>query len=109
MSNRLLDLSKYQSDPARIFAGRDRGASVRDAAQIADFEKSKDDVLEVHVPEGTFAVTSSFFLALFGETIRKLGANGFRDRVKFTGKSIEKVVDQAIWEALEALKPFSLA
>jgi hypothetical protein len=109
MSNRLLDLTNYQSDSARIFAGRDRGASVRDAAQIADFEKSKSDTLEVRVPDGTFAVTSSFFLALFGETIRRLGEEAFRARVQFTGRPIGRVVDQAIWEALEAAKPFKLA
>lgn len=109
MSLRLLDLAKYQSEGAKIFAGRDRGAFVRSASGIAEFEKSHDDELEVRVPEETYAVTSSFFLALFGATIRTLGEEEFRRRVKFTGRPLEHLVDQSIWEALEATKPFKLA
>lgn len=108
MSHRSLDLSEYKSDGARIFAGRERGAHVRDAAAIVEFEKS-DDLLDVIIPDDTYAVTSSFFLALFGETIRRLGESEFRRRVVFSGKVIPRVIDQAIWEALEATKPFSLA
>jgi len=109
MSQRLLDLANYQSGGAKIFAGRDRGAFVRSAAALAEFEKSADDVLEVRVPDETYAVTSSFFLALFGATIRALGEAEFRRRVHFTGRPVERLVDQSIWEALEAQKPFSLA
>lgn len=107
MSIRILDLADYQSDGAKIFAGRPRGSAVRNAAQIASFSDSKDD-LEVRVPDGTYAVTSSFFLSLFGQTIRDLGAEEFRRRVRFTGKDISRVVEQSIWEAVEAAKPFVL-
>src|ERR1035437_8781530 len=109
MSVRSVDLAKYQSGGARIFAGRDRGAFVRDAAALVEFERNKEDILEVLIPTETYAVTSSFFLGLFGETIRALGADEFRRRVRFVGKPITRVVEQAIWEAIEATKPFSLA
>jgi hypothetical protein len=108
MSLRNLDLRKYQSSDSKVFAGRERGAFVRDAAQLSDFERSSDD-LEVHVPEATYAISSSFFLALFGETIRQLGGQAFRRRVHFRGKDISSLVEQAIWEAEQAGKPFSLS
>lgn len=105
MAIKRLDLAEYQSEGAKIFAGRQRGSFVRNAAQIASLSDSKDE-LEVLVPEGTYVVTSSFFLALFGQTIRDLGAEEFRRRVHFSGRNIARVVEQSIYEAIEAAKPF---
>lgn len=109
MSRQLqVDLDTYRAPGVQIWAGRERGLNVRNAANIAEIERS-DAELTIHVPEDAFAVTSSFLLAFLGDTIRALGETEFRRRVHFTGRNISRVVEQAIVEAQDAVKPFSLA
>lgn len=110
---RTLDLAQYRTPGSRVFAGRDRGAHVRDAAGVAEFErdferKPADAVLVVKVPEDTLAISSSFLLALFGDTIRRLNAENFRSHVRFEGKLFPRLVDQAVSEALAAEQPLEL-
>jgi hypothetical protein len=104
----ILDLADFQPEGSKIFAGREAGSRVRHEARIPTWEKGPDE-LEVRIPAQTYTVSSSFFLALFGETIRNLTPDVFRRRVIFVGQDISAVVEQAIWEATEAAKPFSLS
>lgn len=93
-----VDLGNYQDKSVRVFAGRDRGAEVRKAAKLDDLDKSPESV-EVHVPEETFAVNSSFFLAMFGPSIRFL-KEAFQKKYRFTGKNISETVESGIKDAL---------
>jgi hypothetical protein len=94
-----IDLGRFQEAQVRVFAGRDRGKEVRRATRLDDLDHSNETV-EVHVPENTFAVNSSFFLAMFGDSIRYLKEDGFRGKYQFTGKDISRTIDSAIKDAL---------
>ena len=101
-----IDLNDYRSAGSRVFAGRDRGRKVREAARLDDHDK-KRDVIEVRVPEDVFSINSSFFLGMFGPSIRTLGEDGFQKRYKFTGKDIGRVIRDGIDEALRTGSPLT--
>ncbi|MGH7584002.1 MAG: hypothetical protein ACREL5_12330 [Gemmatimonadales bacterium] len=101
---RTIDLAHYNSSGIRVYAGRDRGEAVRAKAKLDEADDSPDTV-EVKVPDDIFSITSSFFLGMFGKSIRKLGESEFRQRYRFTGPSIGEVVEDAIHEALRTSSP----
>lgn len=103
-SEQIVDLEKYRSSGARVFAGRDRGREVRKKAGLDRLDAS-EDIVWVDVPEDTFSINSSFFLGLFGDSIRRLGATDFRRKYQFRGKSIVRLVESGIAEALNRESP----
>ena len=105
MMTHRIDLALYRTPGVRVFAGRDRGREVRAAAELDRLDQSSDTV-EIVVPGDVFSVNSSFFLAMFGPSIRHLREPGFRHKYRFTGKTIDRVVDDGIREALATDGPF---
>ena len=95
----IVDLANYQEPGVKVYAGRGRGTSVRKAANLDELDRSSEPV-EVRVPPETFALNSSFFLAMFGDSIRALKADGFRKKYRFTGKDIKETVESGIKDAL---------
>jgi hypothetical protein len=57
-----------------LYAGRDRGELAREKLQLDALDK-KDTEVDVSVPEHTYTVTSSFFLGLFGDSVRAAGSS----------------------------------
>jgi hypothetical protein len=100
-----IDLSAYRTPGVRVFAGRERGREVRLAAELDRLDQLPD-VVEIVVPEDVFSVNSSFFLAMFGPSIRTLGEAGFRRKFTFSGKSVDRVLNDSIREALATEGPF---
>ena len=100
----LVDLSNYRLPHGRVFAGRDRGRRARGRAKLDQHDREGRRV-EVHVPEDTFSVTSSFFLAMFAPSIQALGNHLFRDRYRFTGWDASELLEQGIREALDRTSP----
>ena len=97
-----IDLSRFRKpQTARIFAGRPRGEAVRDDVHLAQLI-ADDQVEEINVivPVDIFQITSSFFLGMFGDAIRALGADAFRRRFRFQGKDIQDVIEEGIADAL---------
>src|SRR5438445_13599666 len=101
---KIIDLANYRTPDVRVFAGRDRGAKVREAATVDQFDSADEDV-EVRVPEDVFSINSSFFLGMFGPSIRLLKEEEFRRRYRFVGKNIQRVIDECIKEALRTGSP----
>ena len=99
-----VDLGNYRSPDGRVFAGRDRGRRARKRARLDEHDRHGRRV-EVHVPEDIFSVTSSFFLAMFGPSIRHHKAARFRELYSFTGWDVTEVLDQGIREALDRKSP----
>lgn len=95
-----INLDDFRSPHSRVYAGRDRGIAVRERVRLSDLERSSD-VIEVSVPEDIFSVNSSFFLGMFGDSIRALGEEQFRKRYRFTGADIDATIDYCIAEALK--------
>lgn len=70
MSALTVDLSSV-SGP--VYSGRGRGEALREKYALNDLEDSIDSV-SVIIPESAYTVSSSFFLGLFGPSIRKCGS-----------------------------------
>ena len=70
MSTLTLDLSQV-SGP--VYSGRDRGVALRDRYRLDEKEDAVQNV-EVVIPNGTYTVSSSFFLGLFGPSVQKCGS-----------------------------------
>jgi hypothetical protein len=98
-----VDLGNYQDKDVRVFAGRDRGANARRATKLDEYDTT-DETVEVRIPPETFAMNSSYFLAMFGQSIRALGAEGFKKKYRFTGKDIKETIESGIKDALHDVK-----
>lgn len=85
------------TENTKLFLGRDNGEWYRLVYDLDRLDLSGEQV-EVHIPEDTFAVTSSFFGGMFDESIRLLGPLGFKHQYNFTGLDIWLTVDHFIGE-----------
>lgn len=71
-----------------IYSGRPRGESLRRKYELDAVDSSAEKVT-VEVPEGTYSVTSSFFLGLFGPSVLKAGSrDAFFDKYEFHAKPV---------------------
>ena len=100
----IVDLAAFRTSGVRVFAGRDRGRKVREAAALDKLDRETINV-RVSVPQDVFSVNTSFFLGMFGKSIRELGEDKFREKYEFVGKPIDEVVDEGIEEALRSKSP----
>jgi hypothetical protein len=101
---RVVDLAAYNTPGIRVFAGRDRGEAARAAAKLAEADAAGDTV-EVRIPDDVFSINSSFFLGMFGNSIRGLGEAEFRKRYSFVGRPVDMVLEDTIREALRTASP----
>ena len=68
-NNALVDLSKF---PGPIYTGRQRGESIRASLNLDEVDASEAAV-EVLIPVNAYAISSSFFLGLFGPSVKRAG------------------------------------
>ena len=108
-----VDLTEYHTKGVRVMSGRSRGAAVRERAQIERWDDQLDAVpgstVTVRVPAEVVFVASSFYLGLFGPSIRRFGAGGFEERYRFEGPHSEANLRDGIkeafhWDNREAVK-----
>ncbi|MEJ1162483.1 hypothetical protein V9K97_02220 [Variovorax sp. CCNWLW186] len=67
-----IDLAKYNGP---VYTGRERGKQLREKLALDKFDSEEADVTIV-IPEGTYTVTSSFFLGLLGPSVIRCGSKG---------------------------------
>ena len=91
-------MSNFANKPTRVYAGRDWGREARQVARLDELDRM-DVTVEVYVPLDVYSVNSSFFLAMFGPSIRALGEESFRERYRFTGRDIRTTVEEGIYDA----------
>ena len=99
-----VDLGRYRSGTGRVFAGRRRGRQCRERANLDEADATQKRVV-VHIPKKTYSVNSSFFLAMFGPSIRHLGPEMFLKLYTFTGWDATQTVEDAIREAQDRTSP----
>lgn len=75
--NQKIDFSRMGGP---VFSGRQRGQINREKHSLDELDHSNSPV-EVIIPPNTYAVTSSFFLGMFGKSVQALGG-----REQFLGK-----------------------
>ncbi len=77
------DLSKFSSGQQKIFSGRDYGIAVRNQICLERLEDGPDTNFKFIIPKYVVSLNSSFFLGLFGRSIRRLGIAAFEKRFEF--------------------------
>jgi hypothetical protein len=107
---KMINLDDYKSSPkSRVFSGRDRGESVRIKLNI-DAEDTKKENVVITIPPDTISLNSSFFLGLFGESVRKLGSDHFLDKYRFECTDrVMKAVKDGTQRALKTSDPLKFS
>jgi hypothetical protein len=78
-----VDLAKARtSKEVKVFAGRERGKYWRGEFRLDELDGAVEKV-NVVIPEDIIAVNISFFLSMFGKSVRELGKDRFRDHYLF--------------------------
>lgn len=100
-----INLADYHTHGVRVISGRGRGEKVRQAAELdkldAQLGTRPDSHVTVVVPDSVVYVASSFYLGLFGPSIRRFDADGFRRRYRFEGPYSEENLKDSIKEAID--------
>lgn len=89
-----------------LYSGRNRGEEARKINNL-DVVDQSDTVANIEIPESTYSITSSFFLGLFGKSIRSCGNTEIffeKFRFKAPDRMMDKFVDYAN-RALREKKP----
>jgi hypothetical protein len=83
MKMKTVDLNKARTNKdAKVFAGRERGKHWRSEFRLDELDSANDSV-RVVIPADVIAVNISFFLSMFGKSVRSLGKEGFREHYEF--------------------------
>jgi hypothetical protein len=64
-----IDLSQFRTPGSIVFSGRPRGEDLRRKLNLDEFDRDPGKV-EVIIPDEIVSVNSSFFLGLFGPSVR---------------------------------------
>ncbi|AMG03197.1 MULTISPECIES: hypothetical protein [Vibrio] len=93
-----------RSISGRVYVGRPRGKSARNYFKIEEYEREGAFPVTVIFPSNARTLASSFFLGMFGESVRKAGSREeFLKRFKFeASKQILNEIEVGISEALSA-------
>lgn len=90
----------------RVYVGRQNGQAARTYFKVAEYDKDIDCSIEVIFPDNARTLASSFFLGMFGDSVREAGCKeAFLKRFKFkANEQIMKEIEVGISEALSAGK-----
>lgn len=84
------------------YIGRPNGEHAREVLKLDSLDENKNMRFVVDIPETTYNINSSYFLGLFGDSVRAAGSiEKFRERFTFRthGKDY-RVIDRGIERAL---------
>lgn len=82
MSSLTVDLSSVAGP---VYSGRNRGEALRERYKL-DVKEDQAEIVEIVIPGTTYTVSSSFFLGLFGPSVRKCGSvDDFEQKYRFKG------------------------
>lgn len=88
------------------YIGRPNGEAARKKLKLDSLDNDSSQSFIVDIPKETFNINSSFFLGLFGKSIRNLGSKkSFLEKYKFETHGREySVIDKSIERALRERK-----
>ena len=94
------------ADKAKVLSGRAEGKSMRSILKL-DERDNDEKIYKIRVPN-VLSITASYFLACFGNSVRFLGEDKFKEKYKFStsNPSIEKNIRDGIKSALNLSMPF---
>lgn len=101
----VIDLATFRTSPeARSFSGRPRGEFCRQELRLSARE-SGGEKFKILIPPDTYALNMSFFLGMFGPSVRRFKKSGFAERFEFSGsphilKVLPKYMDEALLDSM---------
>lgn len=103
---KIYDLNQFKTNnKSRVFSGRDRGQIAREKLGL-DNEDLREETVQIIFPNDTISLNSSFFLGLFGKSVRSLGEHNFEKKYQFEcSEFILKSVKDGIQRALKTSEP----
>ena len=101
-----IDLKNY-IDSKKVLAGRTNGENIRQNINLEKIEKENEKI-EIIIPNDVFSFNSSYFLGMFGESVKKLGKEKFEEKYQFNtnNESIKMNIKDGIDEALNNVDVF---
>lgn len=107
---RIVDLGQFRDKDVHVYSGRERGRVVRQSARLDELDQDPSiDQVIIRVPKDTWDVASSFWLGMFGDSVRKLRGEAFRSRYRFEGGILPEDVEAGIQDALFEENPLATA
>ncbi len=105
-----LDLNEVRLPrDSKFLSGRPSGESARTHFKLNKLDDIQEPV-QVDIPQDLYGVNLSFFLGMFGDSIRKHGSDYFRDHYQFTGDEVHnRIIEEGIRRALAEATIFSAA
>lgn len=86
-----------------VYIGRDRGMAERIKYKLDEIDKTEQCV-EVKIPDTIYSINSSFFLGLFGKSIKFAGSSKkFREKYLISAPddvndNLESYIERALYE-----------
>jgi hypothetical protein len=100
-----IDLRRFRKQGSKVFSGRQEGKKARIELKLDEVE-AKNQKISIIIPDDTLSINSSFFLGLFGDSIRKFGENDFKVKYDFKCKDVlKRSVQDGIKRALKSSNP----
>lgn len=89
------------SREAKVFSGRSRGKYWRERFRLDELDTS-DTPVTVVIPGDIFSINLSFFLSLFGQSVRTLGKERFLQKYRFEcDPDLKQMIEQGVDQALK--------
>lgn len=107
-----INLENYDKNKMKnliVLSGRELGDSIRKRLKFDELDV--DDVkYEIIFPKNIISISTSFFLALFGESVRKCGSKEkFEEKYSFNvNSSLKSNINDGITDALNNVDGLSL-
>ena len=98
-----IDLSIHDGQVYKVLSGYDFGKAVRKKLDL-DHLDTQPDLVVFSIPKCVYSLNSSFFSALFKESLESLKEQGFREKYQFEcSSSIRKNIENGIFEIMNTL------
>jgi len=88
-----------------VYIGRPRGEAARKKLNLDDIDRDGSVTVEVIIPADTYSINSSYFLGLFGDSIRAAGSREaflkkyiFKCEEVIRESSVESGIERALHE-----------
>lgn len=99
-----IDLQQYRTSGSKVFTGRDRGISVREASKIDIIEPNCEQI-QIIVPSDIRSINPSFLEEFLINIVLKLGKDKFNQKIKFiqngrynVNNDLEEAIDRILRE-----------
>lgn len=86
-----------------VYSGRKKGSLARERFKLDEIDHTAAAQVRIRIPDDTYSVTTSFFLGLFGESIKRAGTRkAFLEKFVFESPEVfSETFDTCITRALQ--------